>query len=286
MMNRRIFIQNALGGAVGSMVFAQTRLGNVLQGKNGLQKIGLQLYTVRKEMEKDVEGTLAKVAGIGFKEVEFAGYFNRTPEQIKTTLKNNGLSAPSAHVSLAVMKDKANWQKTLDVSQAIGHKYLILAYLMPNERTSLDDYKKLTELLNQAGADCKKAGIQFGYHNHDFEFQAMGGELPFDHLLKHTDGKLVKIELDLYWIEKAKQSWEKYFKMYPGRFELLHVKDMDNTPKEFFTEVGRGKIDFKAIFAQAKKAGAKHYFVEQDQTPASPFDSIQVSYDYLSKLKF
>jgi sugar phosphate isomerase/epimerase len=286
MMNRRMFIQNALGGAVGSMVFAQTRLGNVLEGKNGLQKIGLQLYTVRKEMEKDVEGTLAKVASIGYKEVEFAGYFNRTPEQIKTILKNNGLSAPSAHTSLAVMKDKANWQKTLDVSKAIGHKYLILAYLMPNERTSLDDYKKLTELLNQAGADCKKAGIQFGYHNHDFEFQSMSGELPFDHLLKHTDAKLVKIELDLYWIEKAKQSWAKYFDMYPGRFELVHVKDMDTTPKEFFTEVGRGKIDFKAIFAQSKKAGVKHYFVEQDQTPASPFDSIQVSYDYLSKLKF
>jgi sugar phosphate isomerase/epimerase len=286
MMNRRMFIQNALTGAVGSMVFAQTRLGNVLEGKNGLQKIGLQLYTVRKEMEKDVEGTLAKVAGIGYKEVEFAGYFNRTPEQIKTILKNNGLSAPSAHTSLAVMKDKANWQKTLDVSKAIGHKYLILAYLMPNERTSLDDYKKLTELLNQAGADCKKAGIQFGYHNHDFEFQAMGGELPFDHMLKHTDAKLVKIELDLYWIEKAKQSWAKYFDMYPGRFELVHVKDMDTTPKEFFTEVGRGKIDFKAIFAQSKKAGVKHYFVEQDQTPASAFDSIQVSYDYLSKLKF
>jgi sugar phosphate isomerase/epimerase len=286
MMNRRIFIQNALSGTLGGMVLAQTGFAGALQGKRGLAKIGLQLYTVRADMQKDVEGTLAKIAEIGFKEVEFAGYFNRTPEQIKTTLKKNGLSAPSAHVSLAVMKDKANWQKTLEVSQAIGHKYLILAYLMPNERTSFDDYKRLTEVMNQAGADCKKAGIQFGYHNHDFEFMAMEGQMPFDHLLKNTDPKLVKIELDLYWIEKAKQSWSKYFDMYPGRYELLHVKDMDNTPKEFFTEVGRGKIDFKAIFAQAKKAGVKHYFVEQDQTPASPFDSIKVSYDYLSKLKF
>jgi sugar phosphate isomerase/epimerase len=244
------------------------------------------LYTVRKDMEKDVEGTLAKVASIGFKEVEFAGYFNRTPEQIKTTLKNNGLTAPSAHTQLPVIKDKANWQKTIETAQKIGHKYLILAYLMPNERTSFDDYKKLTDVMNQAGADCKKAGIQFGYHNHDFEFQVMDGQMPFDYLLKNTDAKLVKIELDLYWITKAKQSWAKYFDMYPGRFELLHVKDMDKTPKEFFTEVGRGSIDFKPIFAQSKKAGVKHYFVEQDQTPASPFDSIKISYDYLSTLKY
>lgn len=286
MMNRRMFMQNAVGGTLGSMLFSQTLLGNAAQGRRGLQKIGVQLYTVRKEMEQDVEGTLAKVAALGFKEVEFAGYFNRTPEQIKTALKTNGLSAPSVHTRLTVMNDKANWQKTLEVSQAIGHKYIILAYLMPNERTSFDDYKRLTEVMNRAGEDCKKAGIQFGYHNHDFEFQAMEGQMPFDYLLKNTDPKLVKIELDLYWIEKAKQPWAKYFAMYPGRYELLHVKDMDNTPKEFFTEVGRGKIDFKAIFAQSKKAGVKHYFVEQDQTPASPFDSIKVSYDYLSKLKF
>ncbi len=286
MMNRRKFVQNALSGTLGGMFLSQTHFGNVYQGKRGLQKIGVQLYTLRKEMEKDVEGTLAKIAAIGFKEVEFAGYFNRTPEQIKTTLKNNGLSAPSAHTRLNVMKDKANWQKTIEVSQAIGHKYLILAYLTADERTSFDDYKRLAEVMNRAGEDCKKAGIQFGYHNHDFEFVAMEGQMPFDYLLKHTDPKLVKIELDLYWIEKAKQPYAKYFDMYPGRYELLHVKDMDNTPKEFFTEVGRGKIDFKAIFAQSKKAGVKHYFVEQDQTPASAFDSIQMSYDYLSKLKF
>lgn len=286
MMNRRMFIQNALIGAAGSLMVAQSGLGSVLQGKNSLQKIGLQLYTVRQAMEKDLEGTLAKVASIGYKEVEFAGYFNRTPDQIKTTLKNNGLTAPSAHTSLPVIRDKAKWQETIATAQSIGHKYLILAYLMPNERTSFDDYKKLTEVLNQAGADCKKAGIQFGYHNHDFEFQVMDGQMPYDYMLKNTDAKLVKMELDLYWITKAKQSWEKYFGMYPGRFELVHVKDMDKTPKEFFTEVGRGSIDFKPIFAQSKKAGIKHYFVEQDQTPGSPFDSIQISYDYLSKLKY
>jgi sugar phosphate isomerase/epimerase len=279
-------MQRALVGTAGALAMNEMAFGNFAKATNSLKKIGVQLYTVRRDMEKDVEGTLAKIASIGFKEVEFAGYFNRTPEQIKTILKNNGLVAPSAHTTLNVIKDKANWQKTLEVTQAIGHKYLILAYLFPNERTSFDDYKKVAEAMNRAAEDCKKAGIQFGYHNHDFEFVTMEGQIPFDYLLKHTDPKLVKIELDLYWITKAKQQPEKYFKMYPGRFEIFHVKDMDNTAKEYFTEVGRGKIDFKKIFAQAKLSGVKHYFVEQDETPASPFDSIKTSYDYLSKLKF
>jgi sugar phosphate isomerase/epimerase len=283
-MNRRSFMQSAMAGAVGGLCMNKIGLGNSKAAAGTLKKIGLQLYTVRKEMEKDVEGTLAKVASIGYKEVEFAGYFNRTPEQIKTILKNNGLQAPSAHTTLNVIN--GSWQKTLEVTQATGHKYLILAYLFPNERKSFDDYKRLIDVLNRAGEDCKKAGIQFGYHNHDFEFEMMDGQMPFDYLLKQTDPKLVKIELDLYWITKAKQPPEKYFALYPGRFELFHVKDMDNTPKRFFTEVGRGTIDFKKIFQQSKQAGVKHYFVEQDETPASPFDSIQTSYEYLSKLNF
>jgi sugar phosphate isomerase/epimerase len=283
-MNRREFMGNAMAGALGGLAFSQLGFRN--RGGDGkrISKIGLQLYTVRNEMGKDVEGTLAKVAQLGFKEVEFAGYYNRTPEQIKSILKINGLSAPSAHTNIGAMKSK-DWQKSVDDARAIGHKYLVLAYLTPQERTKLDDYKQVIELMNRAAEDCKKAGIQFAYHNHDFEFQAMDGQLPFDLILKETDPKLVKIELDLYWIAKAKHEPEKYFAMYPGRFELFHVKDMDNTEKAFFTEVGRGVIDFKRIF-QMKNSGVKHYFVEQDQTPASPFDSIKVSYDYLQNLRF
>jgi sugar phosphate isomerase/epimerase len=284
MINRRRFMQSAMVGALGGFCMGEIGLGKSGYAAAGVKKVGLQLYTVRREMEKDLEGTLAKVAAIGFKEVEFAGYYKRTPEQIKTILKNNGLSAPSAHTNLTAIK--SDWQKTLEVAQAVGHKYLILAYLMPNERKTFDDYKRLAEVIGRAAEESKKAGIQFGYHNHDFEFEMMDGQMPFDYLLQHTDPKLVKIELDLYWIAKAKQQPEKYFSLYPGRFELFHVKDMDNTPKQFFTEVGRGTLDFTKIFQQSKKAGVKHYFVEQDETPASPFDSIKISYDYLSKLKF
>ena len=283
-MQRRAFIGNAMAGVLGGLAFSQLGFSGRSSGGKQINKIGLQLYTVRNEMEKDVEGTLAKVATIGFKEVEFAGYYNRTPLQIKSILKLNGLSAPSAHTNLAAMKSK-DWQKTIDATREIGHKYLVLAYLFPQERQKLDDYKQIIEQINHAAEDCKKAEIQFAYHNHDFEFQAMDGQVPYDLILKETDPKLVKMELDLYWIAKAKQQPEKYFAMYPDRFELFHVKDMDNTPKEFFTEVGRGVIDFKRIF-QMKNSGVKHYFVEQDQTPGSPLDSIKISYDYLQALKF
>ena len=283
MINRRRFLKSAAGASFGGLWIAHTSFGRNLV-KNKMKAIGLQLYTVRNQMEKDFDDTLAKVASIGYKEVEFAGYFNRTPQQVKSVMSANGLTSPSTHVSLKALSE--NWQKTIETAAAIGHRYLICAYLVPEERKSLDDYKRHADEFNRAGEACKKAGIQFGYHNHDFEFPPLDGAVPFDLLLQKTDANLVKIELDLYWIIKAKQDPLKYFASHPGRFPLLHVKDMDNTPKQFFTEVGRGVIDFKPIFAQSRKAGVKHYFVEQDQCPGSPLDSIKVSFDYLSKLEF
>jgi sugar phosphate isomerase/epimerase len=276
-------VRNVLGSAFAGLCSARAGLaGDRSSGR--ISKLGLQLYTVRKELEKDFEGTLGKVAAIGYKEVEFAGYFNRAPGQVKAILNRNGLSAPSAHVTLKTIKE--DFGSAIETAKAIGHHYLILAYLLAEERTSLDDYKRLADTLNRAGEECKKVGLQFGYHNHDFEFQAMRGEVPYELLLKETDATLVKMELDLYWIAKAGQQPEKYFGQYPGRFELFHVKDMDNTPRHFFTEAGRGVIDFKRIFARSEQAGVKHYFVEQDETPGSPYDSIRVSFDYLRRLRF
>jgi sugar phosphate isomerase/epimerase len=252
-----------------------------------LSKIGLQLYTVRRELEKDFAGTLEKVAALGFREVEFAGYFKHSPRDVKTILARYQLSSPSAHISTAALR--GTLQEEIEAAHAIGHQYLVCAYLPPEERRSLDDYKKLVELFNRAGERLKKVGIQFGYHNHDFEFTTIaGGEgrLPYDVILAGTDPRLVKMELDLYWITKAGQDPLKYFAVYPGRFPLLHLKDMDATPKHFFTEVGQGTIDFKKILAAAQVEGVKHYFVEQDETPGSPFSSIQLSIDYLKRLEY
>ena len=284
LLNRRSFLHRASCGAVVGLSTARLGLHSLSPAGKRLSKIGLQLYTVRRELEKDFAGTLEQVAAVGFREVEFAGYFKHTPREVKTILSRYQLSSPSAHISTAALR--GNLQEEIEAAQTIGHQYLVCGYLPAEERRSLDDYQKLVELLNRAGERLQKVGIQFGYHNHDFEFTAIAGRLPYDLILAGTDPRLVKMELDLYWITKAGQDPLKYFSAYPGRFPLIHVKDMDATPRHFFTEVGQGTIDFKKIFAAARKAGVQHYFVEQDETPASPFSSIKLSIDYLKRLEF
>lgn len=287
MLNRRTFLRQAACTALtsvgGAMVLNEMNLGWTASAAK-LGKIGVQLYTVRNEMSKDFEGSLKKIAEIGYKQVEFAGYYNRTPQQVKTLLGQLGLESPSVHVPLADLRD--NVAKAIDAAKIIGHRYLICPFLMPQERKTLDQYKQLAATLNKAGAECKKAGLQLAYHNHDFEFMPLDGKLPYDLLLGETDKNLVKLELDLYWIIKAKQDPIAWIDKHPGRFVAFHVKDKDATPKEFFTEVGRGTIQFKPIFAKAKKAGVDLFIVEQDQCPGSPFDSLKISYDYLKNLEY
>src|SRR5262249_22828272 len=149
--------------------------------KSKLSRIGLQLYTVRRELEKDFAGTLEKVAALGFSEVEFAGYFNQTPQQVKAILSRNNLTAPSAHISIAALR--GDLQSAIETARIIGHQYIICAYLPPEERRSLDDYKRHIDLFNSAGERFQKAGLQFGYHNHDFEFVSMDGKVPYDLIL-------------------------------------------------------------------------------------------------------
>lgn len=249
-------------------------------------KIGLQLYTLRDIMAKDPGAVLKSVAGIGFKEVESFGYnngkyFGLTPQEFNAALKANGLAHPSSHYMLAHLSN--NWEKAVEDAVAAGQQYMVVAYLLDNERKNIDDYKKIADSFNTAAEACKKAGIQFGYHNHAFEFIDMGGQHGYDVLLKETDPNLVKFELDLYWTSYAGVDAVELFKKHPGRFPLWHVKDMDSTPKKFFTEVGNGVINFRNIFAQAETAGMKHYFVEQDVCPGPPIDSIKKSYQYISK---
>ena len=283
MTTRREFVTGTLRGIglLGLLLKSETALA---KSSRRIDAIGLQLYTVRQELAKDFESTLAKVAAIGYRDVEFAGYFNRTPSRVKQTLKNAGLNATSTHVSRQAIAH--DLQRAIESAKVIGHRYLVLGYLETEERKSLDDYKKLADLLNQAGEDCRKAKLQLAYHNHDFEFAAIGHQVPYDLLLRSTDRELVKMELDLYWITKAMRRPEDYFAQYPGRFELLHVKDMDHTPKRSFTELGKGTIDFKRVLQQSGQAGVKHHFVEQDEISGSRFESIKTSYEYLRKMRF
>lgn len=261
--------------------------------------IGLQLYTVRDAMEHDPKGTLAKVAQIGYNSLEGATYtgsqkfYGMDAKTFAAALKANGQTMRSCHYRLGEdttgfdggMKGTIlnDWKKAVDDAAALGIKYMVCAWLSPKERQGLDHYKKLAADFNKAAATCKAGGLQFCYHNHDFEFDQQDGKYPYDVLLDETDPTLVKMEMDLYWVNKAKQDPIKLFEKHPGRFPLWHLKDMDATPEHAFTEVGNGTIDFKKIFAHAQKAGMKYFFVEQDKCPGSPFDSITKSISYIKK---
>jgi sugar phosphate isomerase/epimerase len=257
--------------------------------------VGLQLYTLRDAISKDLEGTLQKVAAIGYKEVELFGYregkfFGKTPKELKALLAKYKLNPVSGHYGAGVQNSdyqgslSNGWEKAVDDAAELGHKYVVCAYLTPGERKSIEDYKKYVDLFNKAGEVAKKAGLQFAYHNHDFEFQKLDGELPYDYIAGKTDPGLVKLELDLYWVAKAGLDPVDLFKQYPGRFPMWHVKDMDKGDQSF-AEVGTGSIDFKRIFAQRKLAGLTNFFVEQDVSKRPVFEAIATSYKNVKALK-
>ena len=287
MIDRRAFI-----GAVGAVCVVGVRM----EAKK-IQRLGMQLYTVRTEMEKDVDATLAKVAALGYKEVEFAGYFKRTPAEIRDGLKKAGLTAPAAHVdypSLAADKLPA----VLETAHTIGHQYLVNPWIDETLRKEPDIWKRVAETFNRAGAEAKKAGIQFAYHNHHFEFAPVDGKLPYELLLEQCDKDLVKMELDLCWITAAGKDPLEYFKRYPGRFPLVHVKGLAKKPEAGgaapiqsimpdLTDVGSANdvVDWKRIFAKSDQAGIKHSFVEHD-VPKDAYASLKASYEYLKKLNF
>ena len=266
-----------------------------------IKNVGVQLYTVRTDLEKDFDGTLAKVAAIGYKEVEFAGYFNHTPQQVRDALKKHRLVSPAAHLDYATVSDAGKWAKALEDAAVVGQKFLVNPWIDEPIRNQPDAWKRAADVYNTAGAAAQKHGIQFCYHNHNFEFyprQDLGGKLPFEYLLETCDPKLVKMEMDLCWISAAGKDPLDYFRRYPGRFPLVHVKGLRKVPAASptpipidkvlpdVTDVGHEDvIDWKRIFAQSKQAGIEHYFVEHD-VPKDPFASLKNSYDYLSKLQF
>lgn len=247
--------------------------------------IGLQLYTIRDEVSKNLNSTLEKIARIGYNSVEAAGYAKRKfyglkPAEFKKLLNSFGMELHSTHSSISPDIADAVIEDTVEA----GIPYLVMPWLAPDQRTSLDSYKKLADDFNVIGEKCKNAGITFAYHNHDFEFQMIDGQIPYNLLIDNTEEDLVKMQLDLYWIVKAGYNPIDYFEKYPGRFELWHIKDMDDTIAAANIEVGRGIIDFEALLKYKEKAGMKYFFIELDNCVLPSFECIEVSYNYMNKL--
>jgi sugar phosphate isomerase/epimerase len=280
-LNRRTFVGTLTAAAVAS------RLGWAATAHR-IEKIGLELYTVRDALKQDFEGTLSRVAKVGYKEVELAGYFadvkslNPSPKKTREILNSLGLDAPATHIPYSAVAPK-NLTRVIEASEIIGHKYIVNPGIDEELRKTADGWKKAAAAFNRAGKETMQSGIQFAYHNHVIEFKPVDGQLPYEILLEECDPKLVKMEIDLGWAHEAGTDPLKWFGQYPGRFPLVHVKDFEANGT--MTDVGKGVIDWKAIFAKAELGGIKHYFVEFDD-PKSPFETIQTSYEYLEKLRF
>ena len=280
--SRRQFLQQTSAG-----IAALTLLGNPMQAlaagqssSGTMKKAGLQLYTLRDMMEKSVADTLKLVAGVGYGDVEFAGYFGHSAADIRKLLDANGLAAPSVHVPLEVLRSAL--PQVIKDAKVIGHQYIVLPWLSEEQRgDSVDNYKKLAVELNGFAKPIKDAGLQLAYHNHDFELLPVKGGVPYDVLLSETDKDLVKMELDLFWAVKAGVDPLKLFAANPGRFPLVHVKDMAKDGA--MVDVGTGTIDFKAIFAKAEQAGIRHQFIEHDNSN-NRITTIRQGYQTLSQV--
>lgn len=287
MNSRRTFIKNAGIAAAGAMI-----LPSFACTPAAAKAVGLQLYTLRDVLPKDVKGVIEKVAKAGYKEVETYGYtaqggfWGLDAKTFKTLLSDNGLKAPSGHFGLDgfIRSGNLNELKPLiEGAATVNMSYLTCPYLDGSLRNSLDDYKKISGRLNEAAELCKKSGLQLAYHNHDFEFQKYGETTGYDILLQETDKNNVKFEADLYWVVRSGNDPLALFSKHPGRFVMWHVKDMDKANKTINTEVGSGSIDFKSIYKHAKQAGLKHLIVEQENFSMDPFVSIKKSFDYVNR---
>lgn len=230
-------------------------------------------------MRADVARTLEAVAQVGYREVEFAGYFGETAVRIRRLLDGVGLTSPSAHLSLRELGP--DLQRTLDLAQTIGHRYLVVPSLDPQDRRTLDDYLRVAGALNHAGEAARSRGLRVAYHNHDFELAPMEGALPYDVLLRDTDPALVFFEMDFYWMASGHADPLAYFERHPGRFHLCHLKDMDERGR--MADVGAGRLDFRSILRRRERAGLRHYYVEHDD-PGDPAASIRASYRFLRRL--
>lgn len=289
-LDRRGFLRAAVtssvvlgvGGALGAPALAQDEDGRPGRRRVPPERIGVQLYTLRSIMETDLEGTLAAVAEIGYAEVELAGLYDRTAAEWRVLLDGLGLRAVSSHEGLDVVR--GDFQTAIDNALVLGQRHIVCPWVPPEVRT-VEGYEALARDFNAAGALARAAGLQFGYHNHDFDFAFDTEEQRrlYDVLAQGTDRRLVDLQLDLYWAVTAEQDPVELFRRYPRRFSTAHVKD--RAPDGSFADVGEGTIDFGRIFARRRLAGLQHWIVEHDQ-PEDPLASIADSYANLRALRF
>ena len=290
MMTRRTFLHQAGAFASGALATSHSQ-------RAPRYKLGLQLFTVRAAMARNVDETLTRIAGMGYEEVETygfdpqgIGYYGLPAKTFAQRLRDRNLTTPSGHYDLnrfmsSGIADLERYvDRCLEGAHALGQAYITWPLLDPDSRT-IEKFKVAAERLNLVGARTKKAGLQLAYHNHDFEFVEQNGQIGYDIILEQTDPALVKLQMDLYWIARGSKFPPHYwFKRAPGRFVMWHVKDMHRTSRDY-TELGNGTIDFTKIWPDAQLAGLKHFFVEQGGNfTHDPLRSVADSAEYVKRV--
>jgi sugar phosphate isomerase/epimerase len=298
-VTRRGFLQSAATLACGSAFLGSSKL---LASPFGLP-IGLQLYSVRQMLAKDYEGTLKKVASLGYQEVEAAGFYDHTPQQVKDAMNAAGLRCVSAHYSSDTLNQ--GFDKVVDFHKQLGVGYIVCSF--PGHKDpervkglkgkaaldafTIDDYKWNADQFNHWGQKAKAAGLKFGYHNHTMEFTKKDGVVPLDEMIRLTDPSLVTFELDCGWVVVGGANPVDYVKRYPTRISMLHVKDFKHTDKPASiaapppaAQLGQGSLDYKPVFEAAKKGQIKHYFVEQEGYDMPVFQALRIDAEYMKNL--
>jgi sugar phosphate isomerase/epimerase len=284
--SRREFVKQSLLGAIFLNAGGASLLTSCSDSR--INELGLITGVIEKELEQDWEKTLRKVAGIGYRYLEFGNFFGNDKERFLKVMNETGIKPLAGGTSLAGMKKEEDLMQMIDDALSLGKKYMVCywPWMDGGDNKTLDDFKTASEEMNRLGEICNKAGIRFLMHNHNKEFVPVQGyRWGYEVMLENTDPKLVGMELDLYWITFGGGDPFYLFDKYPGRYEIFHVKDMDRTPEKLYTCPGNGVIDFAKIFARSKDAGVKYYVVEIDNNP-DPIQCIQNSYQYLMNLKF
>lgn len=299
---RRQFLRStALAAGGGALALHAPRAGATPLGL----PLGIQLYSVREQLAKDYEGTLKQLAGLGYRQVEAAGFYNRSPEQVKAALAGAGLTMPSSHYNAQLLRN--SFDDIVRFGQALGLRYIICSFpgtrdasRMQNasrkaivEGFTMDDYRWNADQFNLWGRKVKAAGMQFGYHNHTMEFAPHeGGLVPFDELVRLTDPELVTFELDCGWVTVGGGDPVALLQRYPTRISMLHIKDfkatgqpasMVNPPPS--AELGQGTVQFRPIFEAARGSHIRHMFVEQEAFDMPPFEALRIDAEYMQAVR-
>jgi sugar phosphate isomerase/epimerase len=241
--------------------------------------IGLQLYSLKEQTEKDFLGTLKEVGELGYDGVEFAGYYGTSSNDLKKALDDYGLKAAGSHIGIKDLEN--NLDEVINYSLEIDNPYVICPGLPEEYRHSASAYKRTAELFNRVGEQCKQSGLLFGYHNHDFEFQTFEGKTGLQHLVDETETDDVFFELDTYWAEVCGNPSVELINQLRERCKVLHIKDMNNWKEKRNIEVGKGVMDFEKIVAAGKTQEVEWYTVEQEAFDIDQMESIEISLRYL-----